>query len=98
SGLSTPPGVAEATDGGYLFTGHWRFNTGCRGADWNLVGAMCRPDVGEPYALFALIPMSAFDIADDWYVSAAAATGSASTSTNNHLLPQHLVVEADHLP
>ena len=97
SGVFTPSGVAEPTDGGYLFTGQWRFNTGCRGADWNLVGAMCRPDGGEPYALFALIPMSAFDIADDWYVSAAAATGSASTSTKNHFVPQHLVVTADDL-
>lgn len=97
SGVYTPSAFAEETEDGYRFTGSWRFNTGCRGADWNLVGAMAGSGAENARGVFALVPMSQLEIADDWDVTAASGTGSATTSAEGLVVPRHRTVVAEDL-
>ncbi|GAA2059779.1 acyl-CoA dehydrogenase family protein [Streptomyces cheonanensis] len=97
SGGLSPTGQFTATEGGYVLSGSWRFNTGCRGAHWNLVfGVEERPD-GTHGLLYALVPIEEFEVADDWHVTAAAGTGSFTTSATEVFVPARRVVTAEEL-
>ncbi|MER5868014.1 acyl-CoA dehydrogenase family protein [Kitasatospora sp. NPDC002040] len=98
SGGFTPSGALTPTEGGYRLSGTWRFNSGCRGADWNMAMALLeRPD-GSFTEAIALVPMSEFTIADDWHTSSLAATGSSSSSVQDLFVPAHRVVTFDEPP
>lgn len=96
SGGFTPTGTLVPADGGYVLSGAWRFNTGIRGADWNIVAAMVRRDGQEESheEAYAVVPQAEFAIADDWHVSAAAGTGSSTSSVDGLFVPAHRVVDA----
>ncbi|MFG3497346.1 acyl-CoA dehydrogenase family protein [Streptomyces sp. NPDC047928] len=90
-----PTGTLRPVDGGYRLDGTWRFNSGCRGADWDLLAAMVeRPD-GTSEELVALVPTTELSIADDWHVSAGAATGSSTTTADGVFVPAHRVVSLE---
>jgi resorcinol 4-hydroxylase (FADH2) len=96
SGGFTPTGTLVPTEGGYVLDGAWRFNTGIRGADWNIVAAMVLRD-GQTESheeVYAVVPQSKFTIADDWHVSSAAGTGSSTSSVQELFVPAHRVVDA----
>ncbi|UCM87577.1 acyl-CoA dehydrogenase family protein [Streptomyces marincola] len=92
SGGFTPSGTLTRTEGGYLLNGTWRFNTGCRGADWNIAAAILQEADGSHSEAVAILPMDQFSIADDWNTSAAAATGSSSTTAKDVFVPEHRVI------
>jgi len=92
SGGFTPTGTLTPSGDGYLLNGSWRFNSGCRGADWNIAAAILeRPD-GTHDEVVAIVPMSEFSIADDWHTSAAEATGSSTTTAQNVFVPAHRII------
>ncbi|GGZ35948.1 acyl-CoA dehydrogenase [Streptomyces inusitatus] len=96
SGGFTPSGTLTPTEGGYLLNGSWRFNTGCRGADWNVAAALLELPDGSHEDLVAIVPMSEFTIADDWHTSGAVATGSSTSTAENVFVPEHRVVSFEH--
>ncbi len=96
SGGFTPSGTLTPTEGGYLLNGSWRFNTGCRGAHWNIAAALLEKPDGSHDALVAVAPMDQFTLADDWHTSAAAATGSATSTAKDIFVPAHRVVSFEH--
>ncbi|MFB6936267.1 acyl-CoA dehydrogenase family protein [Streptomyces chartreusis] len=90
-----PTGTLTPVDGGYRLTGTWHYNSGVRGADWDLLAAMVeRPD-GTSEELVALVPVAELEVADDWHVSAGAATGSCSTTARDVFVPAHRVVSLE---
>ncbi|WP_254406897.1 acyl-CoA dehydrogenase family protein [Streptomyces sp. GMY02] len=92
SSAFAPTGTLVPVEGGYRLSGTWRYNSGCRGADWNFTAVMVeRPDGAEEEAM-ALLPMSEMAITDDWHVSAGSATGSATTTATDVFIPDHHVV------
>ncbi|MFP3992302.1 acyl-CoA dehydrogenase family protein [Streptomyces sp. E11-3] len=92
SGGFTPSGQLKPADGGYVLDGSWRFNSGCRGADWNIAAAVLeRPD-GTHDEVVAIVPMAEFTIADDWHTSSASATGSSTTTAKGVFVPEHRVI------
>ncbi|CAM5261613.1 acyl-CoA dehydrogenase [Streptomyces xanthochromogenes] len=93
SGGFTPTGTAVEVDGGYVLSGSWRFNTGIRGADWNIYAAMLPSEDGEHREVFAMVPASDVEIADDWDVTSAAGTGSFTTTVKDLFVPAHRVVD-----
>ncbi|MYZ38611.1 MULTISPECIES: acyl-CoA dehydrogenase family protein [unclassified Streptomyces] len=93
SGGFTPTGTAVETEGGYVLNGSWRFNTGIRGADWNIYAAMLESKDGEPVEVFAVVPASEVEIADDWDVTAASGTGSFTTTVKDLFVPAHRMVD-----
>ncbi|MFD7896574.1 acyl-CoA dehydrogenase family protein [Streptomyces sp. NPDC059743] len=94
SGGFTPSGTLKATDGGYILNGSWRFNTGVRGAEWNICAAMAELPNGEHEELFAIVPISEVSVADDWYTFGAAGTGSVTSTVKDVFVPAHRVVDA----
>ncbi|MDQ3404552.1 MAG: acyl-CoA dehydrogenase family protein [Actinomycetota bacterium] len=93
SGGFTPTGTLTPTEGGYRLNGTWRFNTGIRGADWNIVAAMVEIPGHPAEEFYAVVPKSDFTIADDWHVSSAAATGSSTTTAVDVFVPAYRVVD-----
>ncbi|MEV6595114.1 acyl-CoA dehydrogenase family protein [Streptomyces acidicola] len=94
SGGFTPTGTLTATDGGYILNGSWRFNTGVKGADWNICAAMAEMPNGEHEELFAIVPISEVSVADDWDTFGAAGTGSVTSTVKDVFVPAHRVVDA----
>ncbi|MEE1929758.1 acyl-CoA dehydrogenase family protein [Streptomyces sp. TRM 70351] len=92
SGGFTPSGTLTPTEGGYLLNGTWRFNSGCRGADWNISAAIVENPDGTHGEAVAVVPMSEYSIADDWYTSSAGATGSCASTAKDVFVPAHRVV------
>ncbi|MEU2912157.1 acyl-CoA dehydrogenase family protein [Streptomyces massasporeus] len=92
SSAFAPTGVAVPTEGGYVLNGTWKFNTGCKGADWDFTAAMVRNPDGTEGEIMALVPMSDLKIVDDWDVSAGAATGSATAIAEDVFVPAHHAV------
>ncbi|MFE3140963.1 acyl-CoA dehydrogenase family protein [Streptomyces scopuliridis] len=94
SGGFTPSGTLKATDGGYTLNGTWRFNTGVRGAEWNICAAIAETPDGEHEELFAIVPISDVSVADDWDTYGAAGTGSVTSTVKDVFVPAHRVVDA----
>jgi 3-hydroxy-9,10-secoandrosta-1,3,5(10)-triene-9,17-dione monooxygenase len=92
SGGFTPTGTLTETEGGYLLSGSWRFNSGCRGADWNITAALLEGPDGQVGELVAIVPMADFTITDDWDTSAAAGTGSCTSTATSVFVPAHRVI------
>ncbi|MFD7339103.1 acyl-CoA dehydrogenase family protein [Streptomyces violascens] len=92
SGGFTPNGSIVPTDGGYLLNGSWRFNTGSRGADWNIATTVLEKADGSHEEVVALVPMADFTLADDWHTSSASATGSSTSTAKEVFVPEHRVV------
>ncbi|MGX2998274.1 acyl-CoA dehydrogenase family protein [Streptomyces sp. JNUCC 64] len=92
SGGFSPTGTLTPTDGGFLLNGSWRFNSGCRGAEWNIAAAYVEKEDGSREEAVAILPTSEFTIADDWHTSAAAGTGSSTTTAEDVFVPAHRVV------
>ncbi|WP_156724646.1 acyl-CoA dehydrogenase family protein [Streptomyces apocyni] len=92
AGGFTPTGTLTPTEGGYLLNGSWKFNSGCRAADWNMSAAIVeRPDGTHDEAV-AIVPMSEYTIADDWHTSSASATGSSTSTASGVFVPEHRVI------
>ncbi|MFJ9639412.1 acyl-CoA dehydrogenase family protein [Streptomyces sp. NPDC101178] len=95
SGGFTPSGTLVPTEGGYLLSGSWRFNTGVRGAEWNVCAALVEHEDGRFEDLYPLVPTSDLTIGDDWDVFGAAGTGSVTSSAEDVFVPSHRVVGAE---
>jgi alkylation response protein AidB-like acyl-CoA dehydrogenase len=92
SGGFTPTGTVTPTEGGYRLSGSWRFNSGCRAADWNIAAALRELPDGSVDEVVAIVPMAEFTIADDWDTSAAAGTGSCTSTATDVFVPAHRVI------
>ncbi|MFH8574369.1 acyl-CoA dehydrogenase family protein [Streptomyces zaomyceticus] len=93
SGGFTPTGRATRTDDGFVLNGSWRFNTGIRGADWNILAALVERSDDVHEEVYAVVRADEMTLADDWDVSAAAGTGSCTSSVKDLFVPAHRVVD-----
>jgi alkylation response protein AidB-like acyl-CoA dehydrogenase len=83
AGMFGPVGNATAVDGGYRFSGSYRFGSGCRHAGWIAAGAMETRD-GEPVTTEAGLPSllvgflrpEQVELRGNWDVMGLAGTGS----------------------
>ncbi|WP_232292003.1 acyl-CoA dehydrogenase family protein [Frankia sp. QA3] len=89
TGVFSPTGTLRPVEGGYRLDGSWRFNTGCRAADWNVTVAMLE---GTDEVLVAMVPANELTVLDDWDTSSASGTGSASTVAEDVFVPAHRVI------
>ena len=82
SSIALAAGRGRKADGGFVVTGRWPFNTGCRGAQWTVVVAMVTSDSGEPAPYCLLVKSAGLTILDDWYACGMAATLSTKKGTS----------------
>lgn len=86
-----PVGKVEHVDGGYKLSGHWGFSSGSKHCKWAFLGAMVPPKAeGEApdYRTF-LVPISDYDIVDNWNVSGLEGTGSHDIVVKDAFVPEH---------
>ena len=83
AGMFGPVGEARSTDGGYRFSGSYRFGSGCGHASWIAAGAMEKKDgdvvttdVGLPSLLVGFLRPEQVDMRGNWDVMGLAGTGS----------------------
>lgn len=73
-----PVGKVTHVDGGYMLSGHWGFSSGSKHCKWAFLGGMVPPKAaGEApdYRTF-LVPISDYQIVDNWNVCGLEGTGS----------------------
>jgi 3-hydroxy-9,10-secoandrosta-1,3,5(10)-triene-9,17-dione monooxygenase len=86
-----PVGKVEHVEGGYKLSGHWGFSSGSKHCKWAFLGGMVPPkNAGEApdYRTF-LVPISDYDIVDNWNVSGLEGTGSHDIVVKDAFVPEH---------
>ena len=85
-----PTGRAQPVDGGFRFSGRWKFSSGCEHCAWIFLGGL----VGDPalgdYRTF-LLPRADFRIEDTWHVVGLKGTGSQDILVEDVFVPAHRV-------
>jgi len=85
-----PTGRAIPVDGGYRFSGKWKFSSGSIHCEWILLGGL----VGDPqhgdYRTF-LLPRADYSIVDTWHVLGLKGTGSQDIVVADAFVPAHRV-------
>ena len=88
AGVVAAAATARRTDGGYVVSGRWPFNTGCLDAQWATLGVPLG-SAEDPQVALALMPYSDLEIQDDWYVTGLAGTGSNTVVADEVFVPDH---------
>ncbi|NVI88934.1 acyl-CoA dehydrogenase family protein [Actinomadura sp. BRA 177] len=91
-GTISATGTATPVKGGYVFNGRWRFNSGVLHSQWKFTAAMLDGPAGEQEPYTALIPVSDFEIVDDWDVSGLRGTGSVTAVAKDLFVPAERVI------
>ncbi|MFK0290460.1 acyl-CoA dehydrogenase family protein [Streptomyces sp. NPDC090442] len=83
-----PQGTSRAADGGQVISGRWGFVSGCRHAQWALLGMPVTAESGEQlYQGLALVPMDQLTIEDTWHVAGMRGTGSNTVVADGVFVP-----------
>lgn len=82
-------GKATPVEGGYRFSGHWRFSSGCEHCDWIFLGGMVDPESGNMDARTFLLPRSDYEIVDTWNTHGLKGTGSHDIKVNDVFVPEY---------
>ncbi|MFI0990148.1 acyl-CoA dehydrogenase family protein [Streptomyces exfoliatus] len=85
-------GSGSGVPSDYTLDGSWKWISGSRGADWAVLAALLTGPDGTPVPYAALVPFSALSVADDWYSSAGAGTGSSTVTAAGVTVPAHRVL------
>jgi len=67
-----PMGKVEVVDGGFMFSGHWAWNSGGDHAQWSFLGGIVP---NEGYRTF-LVPHTQYRLVDTWHSMGLKGTGS----------------------
>lgn len=84
-----PGGVATPVEGGYRFSGRWKFSSGVDHADWVFLGGL-----HEQEFLTCLVPKKDYEIVQTWDVFGLKATGSQDVAVKDIFVPKHRVHHA----
>jgi 3-hydroxy-9,10-secoandrosta-1,3,5(10)-triene-9,17-dione monooxygenase len=82
-----PTGRATPTEGGWRFSGKWKFSSGIEHCEWVFLGGLT--DKGD-YCTF-LLPKSDYTIVDTWDVMGLKGTGSQDIHVNDVFVPDYRV-------
>ncbi len=91
-GVTFPPGIMTAVEGGYRVTGRWKWGTGVMHADWVLASAVL-PNGSRPHVYFILVPAEQVDVIDTWHVDGMIGTGSNDIAMQDVFVPAHRVID-----
>ena len=88
-----PGGTLTRNAGGFELSGNWRFSSGCRHADWLMLGVRLEDDGSDSVVGSCIVPADQVAIKEDWDVIGLRGTGSHSVSVTSvrlatyHFLP-----------
>ena len=87
-----PRETAHRATGGWRLSGRFPFSSGCRNAQWAIVGARAEDAAGNKPTRYMLVPIQHIEIVDDWHVLGLRGTGSCSLVLNDVFIPEHRTV------
>jgi alkylation response protein AidB-like acyl-CoA dehydrogenase len=88
-GSIVPRAVGRPATGGWRVTGQYSFASGCRHAQWAIVGVLCQDSAGHEEPRYLVIPMREIEIVDDWHAIGMRGTGSFSLKLSDVFVPEH---------
>ena len=93
------PGRAVPAEGGYLFSGRWRFSTGSEHCGWSLLGGLVNPEqlqgktfLEADYRAF-LVPRNDYEIVDTWHANGLKGTGSQDLLIKEAFVPAYRTLD-----
>lgn len=96
TGLIAPTGSAVPTDGGFLVSGTWKWNTAGVHSNWVTLACMASTEDGmAPVA--ALVPVEQVRMQDTWHASGMAGTATNTIIANDLLVPHARVMSVVNL-
>jgi alkylation response protein AidB-like acyl-CoA dehydrogenase len=87
-----PRETAQRVTGGWRLSGRFPFSSGCRHAQWAIIGAKAEDAAGNKSTRYLLVPMEHIEIVDDWHVLGLRGTGSCSLVLIDVFVPEHRTV------
>ena len=87
-----PVGKVKVVDGGFRLSGRWSFSSGSAHCKWAFLGAVVpTPDAPFDMANYRtfLVPISDYEIAQNWDVVGLQGTGSHDIIVNDAFVPEH---------
>jgi len=84
-----PRETAQRTSNGWRLSGRFPFSSGCRHAQWAIIGAKTEDAAGNKPIRYMLVPMQHIEIVDDWHVLGLRGTGSCSLLLDDVFIPEH---------
>jgi alkylation response protein AidB-like acyl-CoA dehydrogenase len=87
-----PRETAHRTTGGWRLSGRFPFSSGCRHAQWAIIGARAEAAAGNLPTRYMLVPMAHIEIIDDWHVLGLRGTGSCSLVLKDVFVPEHRTI------
>jgi 3-hydroxy-9,10-secoandrosta-1,3,5(10)-triene-9,17-dione monooxygenase len=82
-----PVGAAKPVAGGFRFSGHWKYASGCEHCDWAYLGGMVEGDPNDRRVF--LVPKCDYEMVDTWHVPGLKATGSNDVVVKDAFVPAH---------
>lgn len=83
-----PRETARRTTGGWRLSGRFPFSSGCRHAQWAIIGARAEDAAGNRPTRYLLVPMQHIEIVDDWHVLGLRGTGSCTLVLTDVFIPE----------
>ena len=74
--------------GGYRFSGHWEFASGCHWCQWIFLGGRGPDD----QVMWVALPRGEFEIVDTWFVFGLRGTSSQDIVVDDVFVPEHRAV------
>jgi alkylation response protein AidB-like acyl-CoA dehydrogenase len=93
SGILSPGAMAVPTDGGYLVSGKWSFNSGATQSTWNTNAAVTPTGDGGFAPIMIAVPIADLQIVDDWHTSGLRGSGSITTIAQDVFVPHERVLQ-----
>ena len=87
-----PRETALPAKGGWRVSGRFPYSSGCRHAQWVLLGLRAEDAAGNRPTRYMLVPMQEVEIIDDWHVLGLRGTGSRSLVVKDAFVPAHRTV------
>jgi 3-hydroxy-9,10-secoandrosta-1,3,5(10)-triene-9,17-dione monooxygenase len=80
-----PAGAATPVEGGFRFSGRWKYASGCEHTQWAFLGGVIDPQTRGVF----VVPKSDYEIVDTWHVSGLKGTGSHDIIIKDAFVPSH---------
>ena len=85
-----PVGQAKPVEGGFRFSGNWKYASGCDHCEWAYLGGQAPAPAGAPEdRRIFLIPRGDYEIVDTWHVPGLKATGSQDIVIRDVFVPEY---------
>ena len=95
-GVFAPSAVSRRVPGGWRVDGRWAPASGCRHAQWAMLGAsLHRADQPGESLAFTLIPMDQLTVSDTWHTLGMRGTASDTLAGTDLFVPDHRVLPAE---